>query len=114
MALGVRSNGRWRGPVLASGAQHFPGEATVARLEENARTDLPSSFRNVSLGGFVLAVPWYGVGAVRRCEFSTGAFVEPVQVWDEPRLLRFSVTQTPSPMEELTPYHHIETPHLNG
>ena len=56
----------------------------------------------------------HGVGAVRRCEFSTGAFVEPIQVWDEPRLLRFSVTQNPAPMEELTPYHHIETPHLNG
>jgi uncharacterized membrane protein YhaH (DUF805 family) len=55
-----------------------------------------------------------GVGAVRRCEFSTGAFVEPIQVWDEPRLLRFGVTQNPPPMEELTPYHHIETPHLNG
>lgn len=55
-----------------------------------------------------------GVGAVRRCEFSTGAFVEPIQVWDEPNLLRFRVTENPAPMEELTPYHHIETPHLKG
>ena len=36
-----------------------------------------------------------GVGAVRRCEFSTGAFVEPIEVWDEPRLLRFAVTSNP-------------------
>ena len=55
-----------------------------------------------------------GPGAVRRCEFSTGAFVEPIEVWDEPRLLRFAVTENPAPMEELTPYHHIETPHLKG
>jgi uncharacterized membrane protein YhaH (DUF805 family) len=55
-----------------------------------------------------------GAGAVRRCEFSTGAFVEPIEVWDEPQLLRFGVTENPAPMEELTPYHHIETPHLNG
>jgi hypothetical protein len=55
-----------------------------------------------------------GVGAVRRCEFSTGAFVEPIEVWDEPKLLRFSVTQNPAPMKELTPYGHIETAHLNG
>jgi uncharacterized membrane protein YhaH (DUF805 family) len=55
-----------------------------------------------------------GAGAVRRCEFSTGAFVEPIEVWDEPRLLRFAVTENPAPMEELTPYHHIETPHLKG
>lgn len=55
-----------------------------------------------------------GPGAVRRCEFSTGAFVEPIQVWDEPRLLRFSVSENPAPLEELTPYHHIEPPHLRG
>jgi len=55
-----------------------------------------------------------GVGAVRRCEFSTGAFVEPIEVWDEPRLLRFGVTENPAPMEELTPYRHIEPPHLKG
>jgi uncharacterized membrane protein YhaH (DUF805 family) len=55
-----------------------------------------------------------GPGAVRRCEFSTGAFVEPIQIWDEPRLLRFGVTQNPAPLEELTPYHHIEPPHLKG
>lgn len=55
-----------------------------------------------------------GVGAVRRCEFSTGAFVEPIEIWDEPRLLRFAVTENPAPMEELSPYHHLETPHLQG
>jgi len=55
-----------------------------------------------------------GVGAVRRCQFTTGAFVEPIQVWDAPRLLRFGVTENPAPLEELTPYHHIEPPHLKG
>jgi uncharacterized membrane protein YhaH (DUF805 family) len=55
-----------------------------------------------------------GTGAVRRCEFSTGAFAEPIEVWDEPRLLRFGVTENPAPMEELTPYRHIEPPHLKG
>ena len=55
-----------------------------------------------------------GVGAERHCVFSTGAFVEPIQVWDEPRLLKFSVTSNPAPMEEWTPYSHIEPPHLHG
>ena len=55
-----------------------------------------------------------GVGAVRHCIFSTGEFVEPVEVWDAPRLLRFSVSAQPEPMEELSPYGHIETPHLHG
>ena len=55
-----------------------------------------------------------GAGAVRRCKFTTGDFVEPIEVWDAPRLLRFGVTENPPPMEELTPYHHIEPPHLKG
>jgi hypothetical protein len=55
-----------------------------------------------------------GPGAERHCVFSTGAFVEPIEVWDEPRLLKFSVTANPAPMEEWTPYSHIEPPHLHG
>jgi uncharacterized membrane protein YhaH (DUF805 family) len=34
-----------------------------------------------------------GVGAVRRCEFSTGAFIEPITVWDAPRRLSFDVVE---------------------
>jgi hypothetical protein len=55
-----------------------------------------------------------GPGAERHCVFSTGAFVEPIQIWDEPRLLKFSVTSNPAPMEEWTPYGQIDTPHLHG
>lgn len=55
-----------------------------------------------------------GPGAERHCVFSTGAFVEPIEVWDEPRLLRFSVSSNPSPLNELSPYGHIKTPHLHG
>ena len=55
-----------------------------------------------------------GVGAVRYCEFSTGPFVEPIEVWDEPRLLRFAVTANPAPMNELSPYGHISPKHLHG
>ena len=55
-----------------------------------------------------------GVGAVRHCIFSTGAFEEPIEVWDEPRLLKFSVTANPAPMRERTPYSEIHPPHLSG
>jgi hypothetical protein len=55
-----------------------------------------------------------GVGAVRYCEFSTGPFVEPIEVWDEPRLLRFSVTQNPAPLREWSPYGELDLPHLHG
>lgn len=55
-----------------------------------------------------------GVGAVRYCEFSTGAFVEPITAWDAPRLLHFDVTENPAPMRELSPYRSVATPHLTG
>jgi uncharacterized membrane protein YhaH (DUF805 family) len=56
----------------------------------------------------------HGIGAVRYCNFSTGPFVEPIEVWDEPRLLKFSVSKNPPPMKELTFYHDLRPPHLNG
>jgi uncharacterized membrane protein YhaH (DUF805 family) len=56
----------------------------------------------------------HGPGAVRHCVFSTGPFVEPIEVLDEPRLLSFGVTSTPAPLNELTPYGHIEPKHLHG
>jgi uncharacterized membrane protein YhaH (DUF805 family) len=55
-----------------------------------------------------------GVGAERHCVFSTGAFVEPIHVWDAPRLLRFGVSENPPPMHEITPYAHVHAPHLHG
>jgi Polyketide cyclase / dehydrase and lipid transport len=55
-----------------------------------------------------------GVGAVRYCEFSTGPFVEPIKVWDEPRLLQFSVTENPAPMREWSPYAKVTPKHLRG
>ena len=55
-----------------------------------------------------------GVGAVRRCEFSTGAFVEPITVWDPPRRLAFDVTRQPPSMTEWSPYRSVKAPHLEG
>lgn len=55
-----------------------------------------------------------GPGAVRHCVFSTGPFVEPITVWDEPHLLRFRVTANPAPMNEFTPYGRIAPKHLDG
>lgn len=54
-----------------------------------------------------------GVGAVRHCNFSTGSFVEPITVWDEPRLLKFSVKDQPEPMKELS-FYDIHPNHLHG
>jgi len=55
-----------------------------------------------------------GPGAIRYCEFSTGPFVEPIEVWDEPRLLRFRVTANPAPMREWSLYAGVLPKHLHG
>lgn len=53
-----------------------------------------------------------GVGAVRHCNFTTGSFVEPITVWDEPQLLKFDVVEQPEPMRELS-FWDIDAPHLH-
>lgn len=55
-----------------------------------------------------------GVGAVRYCEFSTGAFVEPISTWDTARRLSFEVVQSPPPLREWSPYAGLTPPHLDG
>jgi hypothetical protein len=55
-----------------------------------------------------------GPGAVRYCQFSTGTFVEPITVWDEPHLLRFVVAQNPAPLREWSPWGEIRPRHLRG
>jgi uncharacterized membrane protein YhaH (DUF805 family) len=55
-----------------------------------------------------------GRGAIRYCEFSTGAFVEPITAWEPPRRLAFGVSRNPPPMRELSLYGTLETPHLTN
>jgi hypothetical protein len=55
-----------------------------------------------------------GVGAVRHCVFSTGAFVEPITRWEPGRRLSFDVVSQPAPLTEWSPYRSITPPHLDG
>lgn len=56
-----------------------------------------------------------GAGALRKCTFNTGSFVEPITTWDPPRLLAFSVLESPQPMIEWNPFHaHVDAKHLHG
>lgn len=56
----------------------------------------------------------HGVGAIRHCVFSTGEFIEPITVWDEPKLLKFGVTSQPPVMHEWSPYGDLKPPHLEN
>jgi hypothetical protein len=55
-----------------------------------------------------------GVGAVRYCVFSTGAFVEPITHWEPGHRLSFDVVESPAPLRELSPYRDLAPPHLHG
>lgn len=55
-----------------------------------------------------------GEGAIRYCTFSTGDFVEPITRWEAPHLLAFDVTSSPAPMDEFSPYEHVDAAHLHG
>jgi hypothetical protein len=55
-----------------------------------------------------------GVGAIRRCTFTTGDFVEPITVWRPGRRLEFRVASQPEPMKELSPYRKVNAPHLQS
>lgn len=55
-----------------------------------------------------------GLGAQRECQFSSGQFIEPIQVWEENKRLGFSISGEPLVMEELSPYGHIQTRHIDG
>lgn len=56
----------------------------------------------------------HGAGAIRHCVFSTGEFVEPITVWNEPQLLKFDVSSQPRVMDELSPYKDLHPPHLEN
>ena len=56
----------------------------------------------------------HGPGATRYCMFSTGAFVEPIKVWDENHRLAFDVVESPPSMQEISPYHDLHPAHLEG
>jgi uncharacterized membrane protein YhaH (DUF805 family) len=55
-----------------------------------------------------------GVGAIRRCEFSTGAFVEPITAWEPGRRLAFDVRSQPPPMQEWSFYAAVHPAHLDS
>jgi hypothetical protein len=55
-----------------------------------------------------------GIGAIRHCIFSTGAFVEPITAWEPEKRLAFDVVSQPPALRELTLYRNVSPPHLDG
>ena len=55
-----------------------------------------------------------GVGALRRGEFSTGTALERVTGWIPNRKLAFTILEDVPGMRELSPYEHVQAPHVIG
>jgi len=55
-----------------------------------------------------------GVGAIRRGVFSTGVAYERVTAWEPEKRLDFIVLSDPPSLKELSPYDHVNAPHMNG
>lgn len=56
-------------------------------------------------------------GATRRCVFTNGTFVEPIEVWNEPRELTFGVKEQPAHLDEyigVTRGQFLITPNADG
>lgn len=55
-----------------------------------------------------------GVGSIRRGVFSTGVAYERVTEWVPEEKLSFIVLSDPPTMHELSPYAHVNAPHVSG
>jgi uncharacterized membrane protein YhaH (DUF805 family) len=53
-----------------------------------------------------------GLTADRKCVFSSGAFREPILVWEEGKHFAFGVSEEPPLMKEWSPYSSIHVRHL--
>jgi len=120
-------------PLLAlmpwDAAERFPVSATQSSLEIDAAPErvwphvigfspLPPPSEWLMHAGVACPlsarIVGEGVGAVRYCEFTTGAFVEPITVWEPPYRLAFDVAEQPPSMREWSPYEVVHAPHLHG
>lgn len=63
----------------------------------DAAADVFDMFMIPKLQGAV--IEGRGVGAIRRCKFDTGEFVEPIEVWSPGRCLRFGVVAQPERLD---------------
>jgi hypothetical protein len=95
---------------------HAPPQAVWQSLVKMDSIDLPPAlpFRlgvAYPLSGEIIG---QGVGAIRLGIFSTGIAIERVTVWESQRKLAFVVLSNPPAMHELSPYRHVNAPHVHG
>jgi uncharacterized membrane protein YhaH (DUF805 family) len=103
-------------PVESSIVVNAPAEIVWRNLIAFPPLPSPSEwiFRAGIAAPMAATIDGEGAGGIRRCIFTTGSFVEPIEKWDPPRELTFSVASSPDPMREWTIWDGPRQPHLNG
>lgn len=94
--------------------------APASRVWQAVTSDDPIREPPTLVGRLGLAYPergylfGHGVGASRNGYFSTGVARERVTAWQQDRVLGFVVLRQPPAMTEMSPYRHVNAPHVNG
>jgi hypothetical protein len=103
-------------PIESAIVVHAPPEVVWKRVVSFPPLAPPTEalFRAGIAAPLAATIDGEGVGATRRCEFTTGTFVEPIDVWKPGRELSFHVTSQPDPMREWTLHAGPRPPHLDG
>lgn len=103
-------------PIESAIVVHAPADVVWRRVVAFPRLPPPTEamFRLGIAAPLAATIDGEGPGAIRRCEFTTGTFVEPIEVWEPGRELAFSVASQPDPLREWTLYPGDWPPHLEG
>jgi hypothetical protein len=93
-----------------------PAETVWERVVAFPEMDAPTGwlFRMGIAAPLGATIRGEGVGGVRECRFTTGSFVEPIEVWERGRELTFAVASQPDPMREWVLWEGPRPPHLTG
>lgn len=106
-------NSTWT-PVVSSVEINAPPQTVWKNVVEFPQLDKPTEFifRTGIAYPINAKIEGEGVGAIRYCNFTTGSFIEPITIWDAPKLLQFDVVEQPVPMREVS-FWDIDAPHLH-
>ena len=99
-------------PVISEIVIDAPPDLVWKRVVAFPPLDSPDEFmfRHGIAAPMSATIDGEGPGAIRRCNFTTGTFVEPIEVWSPGRELTFSVKEQPDPMIEQTLWNGVRPP----
>lgn len=86
-------------------------EHVIAFSEINEKPDSPILRSGIAYP-IHATISGRGVGAVRECIFTTGAFEEPIDVWDAPNRLHFTVAKQPPVVHEMSWVPDLQPQHI--